>query len=418
MSGAPQVLARKDLSMDQRYLSWPFFDEFHRTFARDFFRWAAAELPKYENDEGGDGKAASEIFHRLAMGKWLDYSIPRTLGARGKIKHDLRTICLMREILGYSSVIADVAFSEPWLAIMPIALFGSEQVKSELLPGYLRGETLPAFALSEPGAGSDAASIEMRAQLNGDHYVINGHKTWTSNASLADVYVVFAQTGEAPEARAISAFLVDGRLPGITLEQRLAVLPPHTVGTLYFDNVRVPADRLLGEPGQGFKIALAVLELFRPSVGAATLGMARRAMDEAVARSMTRVAFHKPICEHQLIQAKLADMAVKVDASALLVYRASWMHDVGGSRLTREAAIAKLHATEMAQEVVDQAVQIFGGLGMLKGMAVERLYRHVRAFRIFDGTSEIQKLIIAKDILRDHRSEKEARTLEDADENR
>ena len=217
--------------------------------------------------------------------------------------------------------------------------------------------------------------------------------------------MVFARTGETPGANGISAFLVDGKIPGITLEERLAVLTPHTVGTLHFDNVRVPADRLLGEPGQGFRIAMAVLEIFRPTVGAATLGFARRAMDEAIARSKERAAFNKPICEHQLIQAKLAEMAVKVDASALLVYRASWMCDVAGSRITREAAIAKLYATEAAQEVVDQAQQIFGGLGVMKGTVVERLYRHVRAFRIVDGSSEIQKLIIARDILREHGSD-------------
>ncbi len=388
--------------MNNDYLAWPFFDTFHRTFVRDFWQWAASELPKYEDDDGGDGKAAREIFQRLGIGQWLDNSISRSGGAKGD-KLDLRTICLMREILGYRSAIADVAFSEPWLAIMPVALFGSEKVKRELLPRYLRGEMLPAFALSEPDAGSDAASIETRAQLDGDHYVIRGRKTWTSNSGLADVYVVFARTGDVPDATGISAFLVEGRLPGILLEKRVAVLSPHTVGTLHFDNVRVSADRLLGGPGQGFKIAMTVLGLFRPTVGAAALGFARRAMDEAIARSTERVAFKKPICEHQLIQAKLADMAIKVDASALLVYRASWMHDVGESRITREAAIAKLQATEAAQEVVDQALQIFGGLGVAKGMVVERLYRHVRAYRIFDGTSEIQKLIIAKDILQEHR---------------
>lgn len=391
--------------MDHRYLDWPFFDPFHRKFARDFGQWAAAEIPKYEDDEGGDGRAAREIWQRLALGKWLDHSLPKSPGAGGD-RHDLRTICLMREILGYWATIGDVAFSEPWLAIMPIALFGSEEQKSEFLPGYLRGETLPAFALSEPGAGSDAAAIVTRAELQGDHYVISGRKMWTSNSGLADVYVVFARTGEAPDAAGISAFLVDGKAPGITLEERFPVLPPHTVGTLNFDHMRVPAARLLGEPGQGFKIAMAVLELFRPTVGAATLGMARRALDAAVARSLERVAFKKPISEHQLIQAKLADMAVKVDASALLVYRAAWLHDTGEPRLTREAAMAKLYATEAAQEVVDQALQIFGGLGVKKGMTVERLYRHVRAFRIFDGTSEIQKLIIARDILREHKAVK------------
>jgi acyl-CoA dehydrogenase len=387
--------------MDHRFLDWPFFDPFHRDFAQDFGQWAASELPKYEDDEGGDGKTAREIFQWLGAGKWLDHSIPGSPGA-GRERHDLRTICLMREILGYRATIGDVAFSEPWLAIMPIVLFGSEQMKKEFLPGYLRGEMLPAFALSEPGAGSDAAAIETKAQFEGGHYLINGRKMWTSNSGLADVYVLFARTGEAPEAKSISAFLVDGSLPGITLEERLAVLTPHTVGLLRFDKVRVPANRLLGEIGQGFKIAMAALELFRPTVGAATLGMARRALDEAVARSLARVAFKKPICEHQLIQAKLADMAVKVDAAALLVYRAAWLHDQGESRIAREAAIAKLHATEAAQEVVDQAVQIFGGSGMLQDMAVARLYRHVRAFRIFDGTSEIQRLIIARDLLKEH----------------
>ncbi len=388
--------------MDQSYLEWPFFDNFHRTFAREFGEWAAAALPPYEDDEGGDGRAAQEIFKRLAAGKWLDHSLPGSPGAGGEW-HDLRTLCLMREILGYGATIGDVAFSEPWLAIMPVALFGSEQQKKELLPGYLQGELLPAFALSEPGAGSDAAAIVTEARWDGGQYKISGRKMWTSNSGLADVYVVFARDVDSPEAQGISAFLVDGKLPGLTLEERLPVLPPHTVGTLKFDNVRVPGDRLLGEAGQGFKIAMTALELFRPTVGAATLGMARRALDAAVARSLERVAFKKPISEHQLIQAKLADMAVKVDASALLVYRAAWLHDMGGSRLTREAAMAKLHATEAAQEVVDQALQIFGGLGVRKGMAVERLYRHVRAFRIFDGTSEIQKLIIAKDMLREQK---------------
>jgi acyl-CoA dehydrogenase len=385
--------------MDFRHLAWPFLDPFHRTWARDFGQWAESELSSFDADEGGDGKAARQIFQRLGTGKWLGHSLPGSPGAGGD-RHDLRTVCLMREILGYRSAMADVAFSEPWLAIMPLALFSAEQVKRELIPAYLRGEMLPAFALSEPGAGSDVASIETQARWNGDHYVIEGRKMWTSNAGLADHYVVFARTGEGPGAQGISAFLVEAGLPGLTLEQRLEVLSPHTVGTLHFDQVRVSRDRLLGQPGQGFKIAMAVLELFRPTVGAATLGMARRALEEATARSLERVAFKKPICEHQLIQAKLADMAVKVDASALLVYRAAWLHDVGELRLSGEAAMAKLYATEAAQEVIDQAQQIFGGLGVLKGMTVERLYRQVRAFRIFDGTSEIQKLIIARDMLR------------------
>ncbi len=382
--------------MNDQHLGWPFFSDFHRSFAREFRQWATTELPQFEEDEGGDGKAAREIFQRLGEGKWLDYSLPKDG------KHDLRAVCLMREMLAYNSAIADVAFSEPWISIMPLALFGPDPMKATILPGYARGEILPAFALSEPGAGSDAASIQTQARRDGNHYIINGRKTWTSNSGLADAYVVFARVGQGGDAQGITAFWVDGATPGIVLEERLEVQTPHTVGTLRFDEVRVPVERVLGEEGQGFMIAMSALEVFRPTVGAATLGMARRAADEALSRSTQRVAFNKPICEHQLIQAKLADMAVKLDASALLVYRAAWLNDAGAERITREAAIAKLYATEAAQEVVDQAQQIFGGLGVAKGTVVERLYRHVRAFRIFDGTSEIQQIIIAKDLLKEH----------------
>jgi acyl-CoA dehydrogenase len=283
-------------------------------------------------------------------------------------------------------------------------LFGSEEMKTEFLNGYRRGEILPAFALSEPNAGSDAASIETEARLDGNHYVLHGRKTWTSNAGIADIYVVFARTGDAQRPKGISAFVVDADLQGIELERRIAVLSPHTIGTLLFNNVRIPADRLLGKPGEGFQIAMKVLERFRPTVGAAALGLARRAMECAVKRSVERVTFNKPICEHQLVQEKLADMAVKIDAATLLVYRASWMHDIVQSHITREAAMAKLYATEAAQKVIDQTLQLFGGSGLVIGTEVERLYRHVRAFRILDGTSEIQKLIIAKDLIRSYRS--------------
>ena len=387
--------------MDSSQLEWPFFKEKHRMFVRKFRDWTPSELTEFKDDEGGNGKAAREIFQRLGNSRWLDSSIPSTRGGPGN-KYDLRTICLIRESLAYHSAITDVAFSEPWLAIMPIALYASEKMKRNLIPGYLRGEMLPAFALSEPGAGSDAASIETQAQLDGAHYVIRGRKTWISNSGIADVYVVFARISNTTGSDGISAFLVDGNRPGIKLEKRLSVLTPHTVGTLYFDDVRTPVDCRLGKPGQGFMIAMTVLDIFRPTVGAAALGFARRAMDEAIARSKQRSAFKKPICEHQLIQAKIAEMAVRVDASALLIYRAAWKSDATRSSISREASIAKLFATETAQEVVDQAQQIFGGLGVMKGMVVERLYRHVRPFRIVDGSSEIQKLIIAKDLLQKH----------------
>ena len=382
--------------MDLAHLSWPFFDAGHRQFATEFDRWATIHLSEFEQCEGGDGSDARQIFGLLGASVWLEKTLPGQ--AAGKI--DLRGVSLMREICGHSSGMADVGLSEPWLGILPIALYGSQELRQQFLPRYVSGQLLPAFALSEPDAGSDVAAITTSARLDGDHYVINGRKTWTSNAGLADLFVVFARIEGAAGTAGISAFAVDGEQSGIALEELLSVMPPHTVGTWTLDNCRVPTHCLIGEPGQGFKIAMNCLELFRPTVGAATLGFARRAMAEAIERSVSRTAFKKPISEHQLIQAKLADMAVAIDASALLVYRAAWQHDVAGQSMSREAAIAKLYATEAAFEVIDQAVQIFGGLGVVKGTTVERLFRHSRAFRIFDGTSEIQQLIIARDLLR------------------
>jgi acyl-CoA dehydrogenase len=257
---------------------------------------------------------------------------------------------------------------------------------------------LPAFALSEPDAGSDATAITTIARRDGNRY-INGRKTWTSNCGLADLYIVFARIDGQDGAGGIAAFAIDGEESGIELEERLSVLPPHTVGTWTLKDCSIPSRRMIGEPGQGFKIAMNVLELFRSTVGAATLGFARRAMSEAVERSVSRTAFKKPISEHQLIQAKLAEMAVGIDAAALLVYRAAWQHDATERSISQEAAIAKLYSTETAFNIIDQAVQIFGGLGMVRGTTVERLFRHSRAFRIFDGTSEIQQLIIARNVL-------------------
>ncbi len=377
--------------MELTHLSWPFFDAPQRALAGAFADWAPARLAPFERDEGGDGRAARAIYRLLAHAGWLQATLP--VPERSAI--DLRSVCLLREISAFCSAAADVALSEPWLGILPIALHGSPQLQAHCLPRYLAGELLPAFALSEPGAGSDAAAITTRARRDGAHYVIDGRKTWTSNCGLADLYVVFAQTDEG-----ICAFAVDGDAEGIVLEERLQVLPPHTVGTWALHAVRVPAERMIGAPGEGLRIALGVLALFRPSVAAASLGFARRALAEALARSQCRSAFGKPISEHQLIQAKLADMAVGIDASALLSYRAAWQHDSGTGPLERAAAIAKLHATETAFQVVDQALQIFGGLGVVQGETVERLFRHTRAFRIFDGTSEIQRLIIARDLLR------------------
>jgi acyl-CoA dehydrogenase len=383
---------------DRQHLAWPFFDDSHSEFATRFGVWVVQHLTRFEADEGGDGSAAREIFSLLSVAGWLSATVPADDGV------DLRRICLMREILGYSSAMADVALSEPWLALLPIALYGSPEQRRKYVEGYAAGRTLPAFALSEPEAGSDVTAITATATRTADGYVIDGRKTWTSNSGIADAYVVFARTDRAAGARGIDAFIVDGDNPGVTLEQRLRVLPPHTVGTLRFQGCHVASSNLLGESGRGFEIAMRVLELFRPTVAAATVGFARRAFDEALRRSTERVAFKKPISDHQLIQAKLADMAVKVDASTLLAYRAAWLHDTGQSSSGCAASIAKLYCSEAAQEVVDQALQVFGGMGVMHGTAVERLYRHVRAFRIFDGTSEIQKLIIAKHLLGEKRS--------------
>jgi acyl-CoA dehydrogenase len=383
--------------LEQDHLAWPFFETRHREFAARFAAWATSNLGEFESDEGGNGAAAREIFRRLGVDGWLGPTLP-CIGGQPTL--DLRAVCLLREIVAFGSVIADVALSEPWLGILPIHLFGSAEQRDACAAAYRAGRLLPAFALSEPETGSDAGAIATTAYLDGNDYVLNGRKTWTSNAGLADVYVVFARIDRGGDRGGISAFMVDGRTEGIVLEQRLEVLPPHTVGTWRLENCRVAADFVLGQPGQGLEIAKTVLELFRPTVGAATLGMSRRAMSEAVARSLERTAFGKLIAEHQLIQSKIANMAVQVDAAALLVYRAAWLYDTSQRRIAREAAIAKYYSSEAASQIIDQALQVFGGVGVLKGAVIERLFRHSRAFRIFDGTSEIQQLIIAREMLR------------------
>lgn len=393
--------------LDLSHLDLPFFEAPHRDLARGFADWAIRDLDRFQADEGGDGKAARAIFEMLGANRWLDRTAPSDGQASGFRRFDLRSICLLREISAYCSGIADVSISEPWLGMLPIMLAGNRQQLERYLDGYLAGQLLPAFALSEPEAGSDARAITTSARRSGDQFILNGRKTWTSNAGLADLYVVFARTESAGK---ISAFLVEGKNPGLRLDERVDVMSPHTVGTWVLDECRVPADAMLGEEGQGFDIAMHALEVFRPTVGAATLGFAKRAMHEATGRSLTRTAFKKPIADHQMIQGKLADMAVAIDASALLVYKAAWQYDLG-QPLARSASIAKLFSTEACFQIVDQAVQIFGGLGVARG-TVERLFRHTRAFRIFDGTSEIQRLIIAKDVLKTYGSGHEASGLE------
>lgn len=383
---------------DRSFLAWPFFDDGHRALARDLETWAAREL---DGAEAADPDARTRaLVAALGAAGWLAHCVPAAYGgARERV--DARSLCLAREIVARHEGLADFAFAMQALGSLPITRFGTPELRSAYLPEIATGARLAAFALSEPEAGSDVAAIRTTARREGETWVLDGTKTWISNAGLADQYVVFARTGEAG-ARGLSAFVVDATSPGLAVAERIRLIAPHPLGTLRLEGCRVPAAHLLGAEGEGFAIAMATLDHLRPSVGAAALGLARRALDEAVTRATTRVAFGRPLAEFQLTQRRLAEMAVDVDASALLVYRAAWTADAGARRATREAAMAKLFATEAAQRVVDAAVQLFGGLGVVSGVPVERLYREVRALRIYEGTSEIQQLVVARQLLAAH----------------
>ncbi|MFQ5939737.1 MAG: acyl-CoA dehydrogenase family protein [Alphaproteobacteria bacterium] len=387
---------------DRSFLSWPFFDEAHRELAGRLEPWVAEQLAPLieEHHHGGDVDAiAGRMVTKLAEGGWLAYCVPDAFG--GRFEHlNVRSICLVRETLARYSGLADVAFAMQGLGSAPISLFGTPTLKRKYLPDVAAGQRICAFALSEPNAGSDPGALETTARPDGDHYVIDGVKTWISNAGLAHQYVVFARTGEGPGHKGLSAFVVERDAPGLTLAEKIPVIAPHPLGTLRFENCRLARSDMLGKPGEGFKVAMATLDVFRPTVGAAALGFARRALDEALARVSRRVIGGNLLSSYQMTQAKLADMALAVDAAALLVYRAAWTKDVNGGGVTREASMAKLYATESAQQVIDQAVQLFGGLGVVSGVPVERLYREIRALRIYEGTSEMQKLIIAGHTLR------------------
>lgn len=314
-------------------------------------------------------------------------------------RFDLRRLALSRDLLAHRSGLADFVFGMQGLGTGAISLFGTAAQRQRVLPAVVRGERIPAFALSEPEAGSDVASLATTARRDGSGWRLDGVKTWISNGGLADYYVVFARSGEAPGARGLSAFLVEAGTPGFEVEARIRVIAPHPLATLRLRDCHLPADALIGEPGRGFAVAMATLDVFRTTVGAAALGFARRALDEAVARVRERSAFGRRLAEFQLTQARIADMALEVETAALLVYRAAWVRDTQDRRITRESAMAKLHATEAAQRVIDSAVQLFGGLGVVHGMPVENLYREIRALRIYEGTSEIQKLVIAGTLL-------------------
>ena len=378
---------------DMSYRDWPFLDERHRDYAARLEDWAARHIGMGMHPHTDVDGACRELVRKLGAGGWLD------AGAPVDGVFDVRILCLTREILARYSGLADFAFAMQGLGTGSITLHGSAALRARILPGVRAGERIAAFALSEPDAGSDVAALATTATRVEGGWRIDGEKTWISNGGIAHQYVVFARTGEAAGARGLTAFVVEDGTPGFSITERIAVIAPHPLATLRFEGCVVPDENRLGAPGEGFKVAMGTLDIFRPTVGAAALGFARRAMDEAVHRAATRMMFGRALAEQQMTQGKIADMALGIDTSALLVYRAAWARDVQQRRITGEAAMAKLHATETAQRVIDDAVQIFGGLGVKQGIKVEELYREIRALRIYEGASEVQKLIIARQVM-------------------
>jgi len=382
---------------DKNYLSWPFLEPRHRQLEQELDSWAMQHISQ---EHGHDVDAACRaLVARLGQSGWLAHAIAGTRHGGGADVIDTRALCLIRETLARHNGLADFAFAMQGLGSGAISLFGSDANRETYLPRVARGEAIAAFALSEPQAGSDVAAMQCAAVQDGDSYVLDGEKTWISNGGIADFYVVFARTGEQPGARGISAFIVEAGTPGFEIAERINVIAPHPLARLKFSNCRIPAAQRLGEAGQGFKVAMATLDVFRTSVAAAALGFARRALDEALAHARQRKMFGQTLADFQLTQAKLAQMATGIDAAALLTYRAAWQRDQG-QNVTKEAAMAKLTATETAQQVIDAAVQMFGGLGVVSEHPVERLYREIRSLRIYEGASEVQQLIIAREMLR------------------
>jgi acyl-CoA dehydrogenase len=385
--------------IDASFLTWPFFENRHRQFAQDLGEWAAGSVKPLVDHHDVDA-SCRRLVRSLGEGGWLKAVVPQAYGGLTP-SFDVRTLCLARETIAFQDGLADFAFAMQGLGTGPMTLFGSEAMKEQYLPPVARGEAIAAFALSEPEAGSDVAAMSTTAVPDGPNHVrIDGVKTWISNGGIADHYVVFARSGEAPGAKGLSAYVVDAETPGLRIENRIDVIAPHPLATLRFEDCRVPLAKRIGGPGEGFKVAMATLDVFRSTVGAAALGLARRALSEALQHASSRKLFGAPLGELQMTQAALADMATGVDSAALLVYRAAWTKDQGAARVTREAAMAKMYATESAQSVIDKAVQIFGGLGVTKGVKVEELYREIRALRIYEGATEVQKIVIARETLK------------------
>lgn len=375
---------------DRTFLDWPFFEDRHRELAGALDEWCAANLPV---DHGDVDAACKGLVAALGQGGWLRHS-----GAAEGETLDVRTLCLIRETLARHDGLADFAFAMQGLGMGAVSLFGSAEQR-KWLDWTRAGDAISAFALTEPGSGSDVANTATLAEKVQGGWRLSGEKTYISNGGIADVYVVFARSGEAPGAKGLSAFLMPADAPGLEVAERIEVVAPHPLARLKLDEVELPDAALIGRPGEGFKIAMSVLDVFRSTVGAAALGFARRALDEALARVKSRQIGGAPMADLQLVQGHIAEMALEIDAAALLVYRAAWTKDSGAARVSREAAMAKLQATEAAQRVIDAAVQLHGGDGVRHGFAVESLYREIRALRIYEGASDVQKLIIARAVL-------------------
>ena len=372
--------------MDRTFLQWPFFEEQHRSVA-EHVEQVARDL---NVDHSDIDASCRSLVANLGAANLLEM----TASVQGKL--DVRNLCLAREILARHDGLADFAFAMQELGTGAISLFGSDEQKAAWLPLTSSGKAIAAFALTEPQSGSDVANSTMTADREGDTYVLNGEKTWISNGGIADVYTLFARTGEAAGAKGLSAFIVTPDIPGFEIAERLETIAPHPLARLRFTDCRIPSSAMLGAPGQGFKVAMSVLDVFRSTVAAAALGFARRALDEALERVSTRHIAGDPLFDLQMVQAHIADMALDIDAAALLIYRAAWSKDSGAGRISREAAMAKLFSTEQAQSVIDKAVQLYGGEGVRSGNTVERLYREIRALRIYEGASDVQKVIIAR----------------------
>ena len=378
------------------HLDWPFFEARHRERAAALAAWADDHVPDAEASD--DAAETRRLVRALGDGGWLRWAVPAPAGQDDRL--DVRTLCLARETLAYRSALADFAFAMQGLGSGPVSLFGTEAQRARWLPAAAAGEAVCAFALSEAEAGSDVAALATTARPDGDGWSLDGEKTWISNAGIADRYVVFARTGDDGH-RGLSTFVVPADAPGLSVARQIETISPHPLGTVRLQTCRVPGDALLGQPGDGFRIALGTLDVFRSTVGAAAVGMARRALDETLAHVRRREIFGGTLADLGLVQGALAEMATDVDAAALVVYRAAWTKDAGAPRVTKEAAMAKAFATEAAQRVIDQAVQLHGGHGVTAGHIVERLYRDIRPLRIYEGATAVQHVVIARQLLRD-----------------